>query len=466
MNMSLSKKLSLFLFVAFIAAILYTYLFSNVLYERLYVKSVEEEMLETGKSLSVDYTGGPVSNAFVDQIAWYNERSKFEIFAVRNPRELSMCIPFELDYDALIGGEDRTRLLGGEVIFKKGYEERFDRDVISVIVPLLHEKRLEGIIYLYYPLAKLADLTFKYTMYWLLGTGIFLILALSIGTKWLQHMVAPLYDMKSAAEQLSDGNLSIRVKTVKDDEIGQLGKTFNEMAESIQKEDEQRKEFLANVSHELRTPLSYIKGYTEAIQMGMITEEETGKYHQIILRESKRMERLVNDLLDLAKLDANEFSLTKMPLPLAQTIEETVAQIQPRLKDKNIRLLTALDYDVIVEADEGRLDQLFMNILDNAIRYTPFDGKIQVTLEKNGDGFCSICIEDNGPGIPKADLKHITERFYRVNKARTRKEGGTGLGLSIVERLTKLHGGMLKVDSEYGKGTKITIYLPLLQEND
>ncbi|MBS4209297.1 ATP-binding protein [Bacillus sp. FJAT-50079] len=465
MKISLSRKLSFVLLIALIASIFYAYFFSNVLYERFYVKNMEGELQMTGERLAHSYEKGPVTDSFIDEINFFNSKSNFEVFAVRNPRELSMCLPFEVDYDALINGEDREMLLNGETVYHKGFVKRLNREVISVVVPLLDEKKLEGIIYLYYPLENVSEMTSYYTLYWIAGAALFLIIGLTIGVKWIRHVIQPLQEMKLAAKQVSEGNLSARIAQYKDDEIGQLAQTFNDMAESIQKEDEERRRFLENVSHELRTPLSYIKGYSEAIHMGIAPEKDVQKYQHIILRESRRMERLVGDLMELAKLESKEFSLEKMPIPLAQTIEESLEKVDQLVKDKQIQLDKQLDYELIVNADSERLEQMLLNILDNAIRYTGQAGKIFVSLKKE-EGFGIIRIKDNGKGIPPVDLEKITQRFYRVNKARTRKEGGTGLGLSIVEQLTKLHGGTLEIESELQKGTTISIRLPLLLENE
>ncbi|MBS4198259.1 HAMP domain-containing protein [Bacillus sp. FJAT-49732] len=466
MKIGLARKLSLVLLLAFIISILSTYFFSIFLYERLYVQNMKDEMLETGTKLAQSYKGGLVSEQLIKEINWYNSKSKFEIFAVKNPRELSMCLPFEMDYEAIINGEEREQLLSGKIVFKKGRVERLNRDVISAVIPLLDEKKLEGIIYIYYPLANLNEMTFQYTVYWLIGSVIFLLIVLTIGNKWIKSLVKPLIEMKTAAQEFAEGNFSTRISHHDDDEIGQLANTFNEMAESIQKEDEQRKEFLANVSHELRTPLSHIKGYMEAIQMGIVSEEDVYKYQQIIVRESMRMERLVDDLLDLAKLESKEFSLKTAPISLAQTVEEAVEKIKPKMIEKDIDLECKLDYELIVEADTERLEQALLNILDNAIRYTNQKGKISITLQKEASASALLTIEDSGSGIPKEDLKKVTERFYRVNKARTRKEGGTGLGLSIVENLIKLHNGTLHIDSNFGKGTIVVIRLPLINFNE
>lgn len=234
------------------------------------------------------------------------------------------------------------------------------------------------------------------------------------------------------------------------------------MSSSIRKEDEKRRDFLANVSHELRTPISYVKGYSEALISGMEkSEEDRKKYLQLILRESRRMERLVGDLLDLSKLESDEYKLEKMPLPLAQLIEDAIEKYKPVLREKNVDLQYRLDPEVIINGDEGRIEQVIQNIMDNSIRYTA-KGRISIRLSQERDQ-CLIEIEDTGIGISEEHLSKIKQRFYRVNKGRTRSDGGTGLGLAIAEKLVKLHQGELTVFSELNKGTTVRIMLPLLE---
>ncbi|MGM7636226.1 sensor histidine kinase [Bacillus sp. Hm123] len=464
--MSLAKKLRLTLFITLVLSIGFAYALSYTLYQKLYVDSVEKEMLQVGKSLALDYDGGELTDELIKQIDWYNEKAKFEVFAVRNPRELAACVPFEIDYDTLIGPAEREQLLKNEPVKKVGYMARFDRKIISVVVPLLEEQRLQGIIYLYLPLENMEELTADLTIYWGIGAALFFILLLVIGTKWARYLTRPLEEMKRAAVKLSEGDFSTRVHVKTKDEIGQLAETFNHMAESIDEEDEKKKEFLATVSHELRTPLSYIKGYSEALSSGMVKGEEgEQQYVHIITREAKRMERLVNDLLELIKLEGDSSAIEKAPLPLAETIHQTLQKLMPAAKQKQVNLTEKLDHNIIIEGDECRLEQVIVNVVDNALRYTEADGFITVHLFER-EGKAVVKCKDSGIGIPKEDLHKITERFYRVNKARTRVDGGTGLGLSIVENIVKGHQGRLMIASEYGHGTTVTIEFPLLEEDE
>ena len=337
--------------------------------------------------------------------------------------------------------------------------------IISVIIPLLDDNRLEGIIYMYMPLAKITELTKEFAYLWFIAALLFLIIALFAGVKIVQRLTDPLMKIKQAADVVAKGDYSTRLDIVTNDEVGELAVAFNHMSDSIQKEDERKKEFLANVSHELRTPISYVKGYSDALLSDLVQNEKDEKqYLQLIHREARRMERLVGDLLDLSKLDSDEYQLIKMPLPLAQLIEDATIKYLPFIEEKGLNFQLNLDPDVIINGDAGRIEQILQNVMDNALRYTD-KGGILIELQKRA-GHCVISVQDTGKGIPEEDLSKIKQRFYRVNKARTRSDGGTGLGLAIVDKLVVLHGGSLNITSELGKGTTVEIGLPMMEGID
>jgi len=462
---SLAKKLWISISAAILITIVYSYFLSYFFYEKLYVENIEDALLEEGNRLASDYNEGSLTDEWKNKIEWYNSKSEAEVFVVNNPKELSACLPFEIDTEALIGGEERAQLLDGKSIEKIGYEERFDRKIISVIIPLLDGERLEGIIYMYMPLAKISELTNEFAHLWFISALLFLVIALFVGIKVIQKLTNPLFEMKQAANQVSKGNYSTRLIVQSKDEIGELAEAFNCMAESIQKEDERKKEFLANVSHELRTPISYVKGYSDALLSGLVQNKKDEKHYlHLIHREAGRMERLVGDLLDLSKLDKDEYQLVKMPLPLAQLIEEATIKYIHAIKEKGLEFQLHLNPDIIINGDEGRIEQILQNIMDNALRYTE-KGSINIELILSGK-YCIIRIQDTGKGIPAEDISKIKQRFYRVNKGRTRSDGGTGLGLAIVDKLVMLHGGHVEVSSEEGKGTKVDIYLPVFENRE
>ncbi|CAM3497364.1 ATP-binding protein [Aeromicrobium ponti] len=459
---SLAKKMWLTVTAAILITILYSYFLSYLFYEKIYVENVEESLLAEGERLALEYQGGPLADDLREKIDWYNSKSETEIFIVSNPRELSACLPFEIDYQTLIGKEEREELLKGNAVQKLGYEERFDRKIMGVIIPLLDENRLQGIIYLYLPLAKISEITQGFAYLWFIAAMIFTVVSIVLGTMLVKKLTKPLLDMKDAAEHVSQGHYDVHLAIDSKDEIGQLAHAFNHMSSSIQKEDERKRDFLANVSHELRTPISYVKGYSDALMSDMVqSDEERNNYLRLIHREAGRMERLVGDLLDLSKLESNEYKLEKMPLPLAQLIEDALEKYKPFIQEKGLELHYALDPDIIINGDEGRIEQVIQNIMDNSLRYTE-KGEISIRLYQIKEK-CWIDIEDTGIGIPEEHLNNIKQRFYRVNKGRTRSDGGTGLGLAISEKLVKLHQGELIVLSEVNKGTTVRIMLPVLE---
>ena len=458
----LSSKIWILIVLFLSATIAFMYIFTNFLYEQLYVEDTKAMMIEVGEKLQTKYTGGKVSDELIAEIDAYAAYSNLEIFAVRNPRELSACVPFDIDYDALIGVDERQQLLKGQSVTKIGYEERFERQIISVILPFADQNRLEGIIYVYYPLAKISELAKQEVILLLTGAVMFLLVAAFFVYYGMRKILQPLADLQQAVGQMTDGRYETRVDVKSTDEIGSLSSAFNQMAEAIQQEDEAKKSFLATVSHELRTPISYVKGYSEAIQNGLIDGQQKEEAMQIITREAARMERLTNEFMQLARQD-DVAQTEHEPLVLAETIRDAICLVTQQATSKHIEIIQNFDEALIITGDEQKQKQVWINLLENAIRYSHEASKIILTTTQHNDQ-AVITIQDFGQGIPKADLPHVTERFYRVNKARSRMDGGSGLGLSIVEQITKQHKGTLKIESKIEQGTLVTVTLPLMEE--
>lgn len=445
-----------------IITIAFMYLFTDFLYEQLYVDDTETKMIEFGTKLAAKYKGGPVSDELIEEIEEHNDYGVFNVFAVRNPRELSACVPFDIDYQTLIGPDERKQLVDGNPVIKIGYEERFERQIISVILPFTDENRLEGILYLYYPLAKISELASEEVLLLMAGVILFSIIMGYLVFHGLRRIMQPLRELQQAVRRMSTGDYRTRVAVTSNDEVGQLSDAFNHMAEAIQQEDEERKAFLATVSHELRTPISYVKGYSESIQNGMIEGEQKEEAICLIAREANRMERLTNELMQLVHIDGEE-AVELYPIVLAETLRDSIELVRAKAAEKEIALLLEADEEMIIEADEEKIKQILINLLENAIRYSDTGKTIYLKAFVEGKA-AIIQVEDRGIGIPEEDLPRILERFYRVNKARSRADGGSGLGLSIVDKLVKQHHGTLHIESELGKGTTVTVRLPLMEE--
>ncbi|HPA54462.1 MAG TPA: ATP-binding protein [Bacillota bacterium] len=228
-----------------------------------------------------------------------------------------------------------------------------------------------------------------------------------------------------------------------------------------EKLDKMRKEFVANVSHELRTPLTTIRSYTETLLDGALDNKEyTLNFLKVINSESERMTRLVKDLLQLSKLDYDKMEWNMKSLSILNILRDCVVKMEMAAKQKN----QSLSFEAIgelceINGDKDRIEQVIINIISNAIKYTPENGSIKVTAKRLKDSV-EIRIADSGIGIPKDDLPRLFERFYRVDKARSRSMGGTGLGLSIAKNIVEAHKGSIRIESEYGKGSEVIINFP------
>ncbi|MEK3719222.1 cell wall metabolism sensor histidine kinase WalK [Paenibacillus sp. FSL H8-0034] len=229
-----------------------------------------------------------------------------------------------------------------------------------------------------------------------------------------------------------------------------------------EKLEDSRREFVANVSHELRTPLTTIKSYVEALEDGAINDPQlAGKFISVTRNETERMIRLVTDLLQLSRLDSKQATLSKEYTNVFEMLEEVADRFSFQLEQRGIKIVIEVaPFLEEIKIDRDRIDQVLDNLVSNAIKYTSEQGHIRLGARLPEPDMLEIAVQDNGIGIPKKDLSRIFERFYRVDKARSRNMGGTGLGLSIAREIVRLHGGNVWLDSELGQGTKVTFTLP------
>ncbi|WP_110113215.1 sensor histidine kinase [Bacillus sp. CGMCC 1.16541] len=462
LSISIHTKIRIVISLFILFSILFSFLFIHFLYKDLYVKKIEQSLITEGNMIAAHYHSGDIPSFLIGNVNWHNTISEAEVMIFNDPRELSMYTIFDDDYQAVISEEERKQLLKGQHLIKQGYEEKFERNIIGVITPLLDNKdgHLAGVVYLYLPLPSIYEVFNKATPI-LIGTGLIVFALLFLIGDWLtKSLVYPIRKMKQFSQAVAAEDFSARVDVTNKDEFGQLANAFNQMAYTLEESSEQKKEFLANVAHELRTPLSYVKGYSEILEQELVdSEQERKEYLSLIRRESERMNRLVKDLLDLAQLEGNDQPLFKQPLVFAQLLEDTVHSFSLKAKEKNISISSSFDHELIVNADPNRLQQLFYNLLQNALRYTNEGGNIHIELKKERDMIVAS-VRDDGIGISKEDLVYIGERFYRADKARTREKGGTGLGMAIVKQIVERHEGTLHIESELGTGTTVFIRLP------
>ncbi|WP_431804609.1 two-component system histidine kinase PnpS [Halobacillus andaensis] len=228
---------------------------------------------------------------------------------------------------------------------------------------------------------------------------------------------------------------------------------------NLKKLEQMRKDFVANVSHELKTPITSIRGFSETLLDGAMKDEQMlVQFLEIILKESGRLQSLIQDLLELSKVEREDFHLTIEQINMQNFLSDLVPIVQHHAENKNITLETNIEGHTVVEGDSSRLKQVFINLMSNAINYTGEKGNVQLDFKEYEDHVI-VSVKDNGVGIPEEEVPRIFERFYRVDKARSRNSGGTGLGLAIVKHIVEAHHGSIQVHSEVGRGTVFHVKL-------
>lgn len=271
----------------------------------------------------------------------------------------------------------------------------------------------------------------------------------------------PLIAMEKVAKQIAEKkDFSRKVDYQANDEIGSLATAINHLSQTLERYQTNRNEFFSNITHELKTPLTYVKGYANAVRHEMYqSEEEKQEFLEIIENEADHISNLMDDLTDLSKIEEGKIDLNKEAFNLNMLAEEMMRRSQFRANQKGLKLhVHTPNTPIHLYADKNRMEQIFTNLIENAVRYTE-KGEIKIEVTDIGNHI-QVKIIDTGIGIKKQDIPFLFERFYRVDKSRSRANGGTGLGLSIVKNLVEMHEGTIDFDSELNKGTTVTLTFP------
>ncbi|MGI6664804.1 MAG: sensor histidine kinase [Christensenellaceae bacterium] len=275
----------------------------------------------------------------------------------------------------------------------------------------------------------------------------------------------PLYAMNQAAKELARGNFKERIE-VRDtgDELGQLTQTFNMMAEELEKYEDTRESFVGNVSHELKSPLTAIQGFVQGMLDGTIDNSERDQYLEIVLLETKRMNTLITDLLDLVKIESDQFIIDMTVWDINELIRRILINYISKIEEKHIELAINIpEGKTDVLADQGRIAQVLTNLLDNAVKFAEEGGTVKIWSYES-EGKVLINIANSGQVIPKEDLRFIFDRFFKADKSHNRKVPGTGIGLSIVKEIINRHNERIWVNSRPEAGTVFTFTLTLASE--
>ncbi len=370
------------------------------------------------------------------------------------PQPLGVRVPRELD----------PSLLAGEQTVTHQTELGMVGEVFLVCVPLDISSQPD-----YYNLAvaKPADAlaataSSGLLRYVVIAGGAALLLSIVLALYLSGYVLKPLRNLSRGAWELAHGNLDSRVEVTGRDEISELARYFNYMAERIQASSQLQKDFVANVSHEIRTPLTSIEGFSQALLDDMVeSEEDKRRYLTIISEETGRLKRVLEQLLALSRIDAGAWVLQPAPLQVPGYLDTVREKFLPLAREKDIELRVEARPGIpTIETDRDTLEQVMYNLLDNALKFTPEGGEVVISADPLPVGGARVQVRDNGKGIPPEELENIFERFSRVERSRSQRYGGSGLGLAVARGLLNLLGGRISVWSQPGKGTAFTVELP------
>ncbi len=294
------------------------------------------------------------------------------------------------------------------------------------------------------------------------------VIALLLGVVLVRQITAPLRGLRSAAHAIAGGDLTQRVPVTSQDELGDVAKAFNRMAETLERNEMLRRHMMADIAHELRTPLTVMQGQVEALLDGVFpsTPEHLSPIHD----QTVLMSRLVSDLRDLALAEAGNLRLEYRSTDLGELVRRVATAVEPAALERGVTLEVGVRPGLPpVYADGDRLRQVLHNLLGYALRHTPAGGKVHVTVDRTSQaerGRCqTVSVSDTGTGIAPEELPHIFDRFYQADRRRAQEEGGTGLGLTIARSIVEAHGGRIWAASQPGSGTQITFGLPDASQN-
>ena len=442
--------------------IIITYCVLNALYFRNHEKDISAEMISLMNMIEKDF------NHVQESIDWTTRNLNHSIYLYKNVEEMWDLIPLDVNKGDLLSQQDITKLEAGELITNSLSQKigNTSYTLLTFFYPVMKNDMLHAILFTYYPVQMmpvedLINFLINLVLILLVITITFILTKKSFKKSYLQ-----LQDIKQAAIQVSNGNFDMQIWQNSNDEVGEITEVFNKMSTALKDDRDRIQEFMEDISHEIKTPLTYIKTYNQALMDGIIQNpKDQHKSYSLINRETIRLQKLIQNFLDFTKLDAHAVELNNQPIAFAEIIEYIMLKYEPIFHEKKITLHMHLDYEVIIDGDEERIEQVIQNIVQNAIRYSKEQPRINIVLEQHGDT-CVLAISDNGIGISDEHLSVITNRFIRVNKVRSRKESGTGIGLSIVEKIMDLHGGKLLIESHLGIGTTVKLLFPMLKNEE
>ncbi|MFD6440517.1 ATP-binding protein [Peribacillus sp. NPDC060186] len=450
--MKISFKLGLWMFVCIflIETVSMTYLHNKVVHSRI---NQELESLKARGNSHRDVLEISYDNSTLHHIGLMESHTDTDVVITNTNGEILLSSENVNSGMKKILKKDLSQVPRKGLIIQSSWkEERY----IATVTPFKSDKENEGYVYMFKNTGDVEDLISQLNKHFLFATLLLLFFMLVTIYFLSKALTRPLITMKEATTKLSKGNFSVSVPVRSKDELGELAQSIQSLANELNYLKKERNEFLASISHELRTPLTYIKGYADIARRKDLDIPERTQYLEIIHEESQRLNSLLDELFNIARMDVNTFTISKEIVHLSSYLQSVYEKVLPAFTNKNIQLNLVCKDNLFMDIDPSRFEQVLLNLLDNTLKYS---NEYTVTTIKATESFgsISIAIIDQGVGIPKEDIPHVFDRLYRVEKSRARATGGFGLGLSIVKQLVEVQGGTISVKSSMEQGTCFTI---------
>ncbi|MDM5154520.1 HAMP domain-containing sensor histidine kinase [Bacillus sp. DX1.1] len=346
-------------------------------------------------------------------------------------------------------------LLEGET-YHQVTTRKDEQKQLEVFSPLIHQGQTIGILKYTTVLTTVNKTIIELILCTIIVGMVISGIVLLISRRLANMFVRPIESIIHASSQIAEGTLNKKIKEDYPGELGELAHSLNHMSEKIEKTEQMKNEFISSISHELRTPLTGIKGWSETLKfVDSLTEEEVKQGMNIISGETDRLIDLVEELLDFSRLEANHLRLCKQQVQLHHILDESIWQLTPKAEKKQIEMISNLE-EIEVLGDKSRLKQIFLNVIDNAIKYSNQYGKISICVTQK-ERKAIITVTDEGIGMAKEHIPFVMQSFYQINSS----SSGAGIGLAIVNKIVQLHEGSMHIESSEGVGTVIMIKLPL-----
>ncbi len=405
-----------------------------------------------------------VSAGFMAMVEDFEDKSTMEMQVISlNGSTVFSSTGFEIE--DLNETPDLQQAKSGKSASWIGYHEPSDERVVSVSMPLYTEDGIMvGMVRMMSSLRQVDRMLNQVNLV-IMGVGFFIILLTTFtGIYFIKSIVLPLGFINETAHEIAKGNMTARVQQAdKNDEIGDLGRTINEMAEELSQTERVKNEFISSISHELRTPLTAIRGWTETmLAADESMDSTTHRGVEIIYSETERLSKMVEELLDMSRLQNGSMKLTVEQCDLLAEFEETVFMMSERAKSESILIEYVPEEDSVPAlVDKDRVKQVFFNVIDNAIKHSHPGGRIEIAA-RLVDRQALFIVQDFGEGISAEDLPHIKDMFYKGSS----QKRGSGIGLGVSDEIMRLHGGTLEIESELNVGTVVTISFPVKEQEE